>query len=525
MITLTQKLNVVSIGVPPIIHLSQYDSDFSLVFELYASTGNFTLPSGTTAEIRGTKADGNGYDADATVSGTTITVTGDEQMTAAAGCNVFEIALYKSGKRLNTINFILQVEHAALDADTITSESVLKELNAIIEGAATATQAAQDADAAADRAEAAANDLSGTVQQVATNTQDIANLKDDLSHITGIGDEVKEALLACFDNVAWANQNGEELYQALYSALYGRDPYIVLEEDMIRSFGLASVRLRDFNPTGYQQYDESLWDKYIYDGAYGLRRICYPDFNKNVESGKLYQITWDLETLPTSMMGVRFYTEDIQDYVDLGQEIMEFDTGWLNHGDIVKVPSSMNNIPITKVRFQCKGNTADNIQIASGDIKWFKVEPVENVADSMATRMLTKDDLLYHGGVLNQYPYNSKDAGHADRLDRICYWNFAKLRVVPGASYRIEFDKSNNSSAVLGIDVTNENGINAYNNHQTVADNDFWPSGYQNSGYVLNVPSTINNSPAAGFRISFKPNSGTSGQFTNPINWVRFTKL
>lgn len=222
MITLTQKLNVVSIGVPPIIHLSQYDSDFSLVFELYASTGDFTLPSGTTAEIRGTKADGNGYDADATVSGTTITVTGDEQMTAAAGCNVFEIALYKSGKRLNTINFILQVEHAALDADTITSESVLKELNAIIEGAATATQAAQDADAAADRAEAAANDLSGTVQQVATNTQDIADLKNDLTHV-GVSESVKVALLSCFDHVTWKNEHGQTYYDALEAALYESD--------------------------------------------------------------------------------------------------------------------------------------------------------------------------------------------------------------------------------------------------------------------------------------------------------------
>lgn len=179
-ITITRDLNVVSVGVPPVIHLSQYDSNFTLVFNLYASTGEFTMPTGTTAEIRGTKRDGNGYDAAATVSGSTVTVTGDEQMTAVAGQNVFEIATYYNNKRLNTINFILDVERAALDADTITSESVLRELNAIIEGAATATQAAEDAKDAADRAEEAADDLSGTVQQVATNTHDIADLKDDL---------------------------------------------------------------------------------------------------------------------------------------------------------------------------------------------------------------------------------------------------------------------------------------------------------------------------------------------------------
>ena len=97
-ITINKELNVVSTGVPPVIHLSQYDSDFSLVFSLYASSGTLTMPNGTTAEIRGTKRDGNGYSASASVSGTTVTVTGDEQITACAGRNTFEIATYYNSK-------------------------------------------------------------------------------------------------------------------------------------------------------------------------------------------------------------------------------------------------------------------------------------------------------------------------------------------------------------------------------------------------------------------------------------------
>lgn len=224
-ITITRDLNVVSVGVPPVIHLSQYDSDFTLVFNLYASTGAFTMPTGTTAEIRGTKRDGNGYDAAASVSGSTVTVTGDEQMTAIAGQNMFEIATYYNNKRLNTINFILDVERAALDADTITSESVLRELDAIIQGAATATQAAEDAEDAADRAEEAADDLSGTVQQVATNTQDIAGLKDDLEQIVpGLSEEAKVALLDCFAHVAWIDEYGQDYYDALEEALNPEPP-------------------------------------------------------------------------------------------------------------------------------------------------------------------------------------------------------------------------------------------------------------------------------------------------------------
>ena len=70
-------------------------------------------------------------------------------MTAAAGRNVFELVMQNSsGKILSTANFIVDVEPAALDADTIVSQSILKELNSIIESASTASTAAKRADAA-----------------------------------------------------------------------------------------------------------------------------------------------------------------------------------------------------------------------------------------------------------------------------------------------------------------------------------------------------------------------------------------
>jgi len=119
------------------------------------------LEDGTTAQIRGTKADGNGYSANCTIDieAQTVTVTGDEQITAAAGDNTFEIRLIKNEKILNTVNFTIWVERAALDAGTITSDSVLLELNAIIEGAQTATQAAASASASAEEAATSAATL------------------------------------------------------------------------------------------------------------------------------------------------------------------------------------------------------------------------------------------------------------------------------------------------------------------------------------------------------------------------------
>ena len=206
MLTLTNRIDMRPGAVPLIIHLGQYDSDFSLVFELYSSDGTFAIESGTTAMIRGTKTDGNAYDADAAIdiSAKTVTVAGSEQMTAAKGRNVYELVLTKSGKVLSTANFILDVERAAMDADTIASESVLKELNAIIAGAETATEAATNAASAADRAEDAAESVSSASAQIATNTADISDLKADLSEsVTDLKSTFDTGILTVNKSLSW----------------------------------------------------------------------------------------------------------------------------------------------------------------------------------------------------------------------------------------------------------------------------------------------------------------------------------
>jgi hypothetical protein len=161
MITLNYTLGVYPAYNGTVAKLSQYSNDFTLIFTLTNDYGDFVLEDGTTAQIRGTKADGNGYSANCTIDieAQTVTVTGDEQITAAAGDNTFEIRLIKDGKILNTVNFTIWVERAALDAGTITSDSVLLELNAIIEGAQTATQAAASASASAEEAATSAATL------------------------------------------------------------------------------------------------------------------------------------------------------------------------------------------------------------------------------------------------------------------------------------------------------------------------------------------------------------------------------
>ena len=151
MIIYDNNLDVVPGGRKVEILLNQYDTDFLLSFHLFARSGTLELETGTTAAIRGTKPDGNGFsaDADIVIDTATVIVTGDEQMTVVSGSSEYEITLYKDGKELSSANFRLSVERAALDKDTPSSRSQTRELIEIEARALDIISAAANVDTAA----------------------------------------------------------------------------------------------------------------------------------------------------------------------------------------------------------------------------------------------------------------------------------------------------------------------------------------------------------------------------------------
>lgn len=158
--TISKKLNVSPYAAPLVIQVKQYTSDFALKLQLYSTVGDLDIPAGATTKIRGTKRDGNGYELTGTRIGHTCTFSGTkeqmQQMTAAHGRCVFEVVVEHDGKELITANFYLEVQRAAMDAGTVTSESIIEEF-ADFQSKITAAQAAATAaQAQADRAEAAA---------------------------------------------------------------------------------------------------------------------------------------------------------------------------------------------------------------------------------------------------------------------------------------------------------------------------------------------------------------------------------
>lgn len=158
-------------GYKPTVHLSQYDEDFELKIYPFASQGTWEISTGTTVAIRGTKPDGNGFSADATLADGVVTVAGDQQITVVSGRAVFELTFYNSaGKELNTINFYAEIERAALDKDTVTSKSQTRELVEIEDNA-------EEIIGAADKIEK----LKGEIEDIADTVAGNANSANELA--------------------------------------------------------------------------------------------------------------------------------------------------------------------------------------------------------------------------------------------------------------------------------------------------------------------------------------------------------
>jgi len=172
MYTITDYLDVTPGGYPTRINLNQYDNDFTIVFNLFSSSGEITIGSNATAAISGTKKDGNGYSMAASISGKTVTVAGDKQLTAVAGENVFEIVIYDDDKEIRTSNFIIDVERAALDKDTIVSDSKIRELVNVIDKT-------DDLLEAASSVESKLADMQAIKSQIETLKSDIQTIYDN----------------------------------------------------------------------------------------------------------------------------------------------------------------------------------------------------------------------------------------------------------------------------------------------------------------------------------------------------------
>lgn len=129
------NVNLTPGGYPKEFHVSQYDMGRQLVAKVVDSTGDYSIPSGATVVLVGTKPSGFGFSLNGTVSGSTVTFSTTATVTAEYGRIPCEIRITSGDTVLGTANLMLIVEESPHQEGVIdgNSETVIPELTILVE--------------------------------------------------------------------------------------------------------------------------------------------------------------------------------------------------------------------------------------------------------------------------------------------------------------------------------------------------------------------------------------------------------
>ena len=147
MITFGLDLNLIPGKVLPRLNVSQYDKGQTVSVSLWNGNVPYSIPAGCTAQVVGTKADKTGFMYQCTIENGQPSFVITDQMTVFPGEVTLEVIILDTDNRIGTVNFILDVERAALADDTQISESdmpiiqQLPEIRAEVEAAAALAEA------------------------------------------------------------------------------------------------------------------------------------------------------------------------------------------------------------------------------------------------------------------------------------------------------------------------------------------------------------------------------------------------
>lgn len=166
-------------AIPPVLHLSQYDSGrtFTAILRDDANVP-FELDSGATAVIKGRNAAGIAWQQDCTVSGANVTFTPSGAATDQFGVMPVTIEITESEEIISPLCVVFHIQKAGYTNE----EAVLSP------------------------------DFETAIQAAVAQAISEGGL--------GFSDEFKEALLACFEQVAWKTTYGQTYLSALETALY-----------------------------------------------------------------------------------------------------------------------------------------------------------------------------------------------------------------------------------------------------------------------------------------------------------------
>lgn len=142
----TKNVNMTPNDTLPRLRLSQYDVGRELAFKLCDGALSYTVPTGATVKLMGTKPSGFGFTESCTVSGNTASISTTAGMTDEWGAVVCELVVEKSGVRLGSTNLLLVVEKSPHPEGTTdgSQETVIPTLTLLVERVETAASSILD---------------------------------------------------------------------------------------------------------------------------------------------------------------------------------------------------------------------------------------------------------------------------------------------------------------------------------------------------------------------------------------------
>lgn len=166
-----KNINMTPDTILPYLKLSQYDVGREISFVMKDGSEEYTVPSGATVKLEGTKPSGFGFTITCEVNGSTATAVTTAGMTDEWGTVVAELVVRQGDNRLGSSNVRFDIERSPHPEGTTdgSAEVIISELTILVE-----------------RAEAAAESVHGLTVSSRTldaSEQAYANYDEENNHI------------------------------------------------------------------------------------------------------------------------------------------------------------------------------------------------------------------------------------------------------------------------------------------------------------------------------------------------------
>lgn len=131
----TFELDLIPQGVPPVVHVSQYDRGQVWFIEVLENGVPYEIPTGCAVTIQGSKPDNTAFQYACTYSGNIVAAVLMQQMCAVVGDVTAEVRITANdaAQIIGSLNFIIEVEEGSIADDTIVSETDISLIEQAIE--------------------------------------------------------------------------------------------------------------------------------------------------------------------------------------------------------------------------------------------------------------------------------------------------------------------------------------------------------------------------------------------------------